>query len=452
MKQLPGKVSRELKDWVEQGLVSSEQEQRIREQYSTTTASMQWGTVLFSGIGAVGIGLGVILLFAYNWDAIPKLAKLLLIYGAVAGAHGIGIWLYMSSHRSTMLGEACCLLGTMFFGSAIWLVAQIYHIQEHFPNGILIWAIGALLMTFVMPSVAHGLLSAALLVLWCGFEAFEFHTAVHAAPLLFLAGVMVPAWIMRSRILMATAIPAFLVCIGMVLPEACAYHSEAIVLFLVLLNLSIILVAASRLCAQTEKGTYFSPIFASIGWPLFIVGVYIMSFQLMADELLDFHLADLEKVSLLYVLITFVVALAMWGVIAYSHLLSQNRRSAVSWAHYLLPVTAVYTLLTAGVLPVSEFVTSSDNVNEWFVATPYNLFFLAIVLAIMMHGCREKVLKATTLGSIMLIIFAFTRYLDLFESLALRGVVFIVVGGAIFAQGIFYRRAAQTEQTEDDNE
>jgi hypothetical protein len=39
------------------------------------------------------------------------------------------------------------------------------------------------------------------------------------------------------------------------------------------------------------------------------------------------------------------------------------------------------------------------------------------------------------------------RYFDLFESLALRGVVFLIVGGVLFAEGFFYRRASQrTEQ------
>ena len=40
------------------------------------------------------------------------------------------------------------MLGTLFFGAGIWLVAQIYHIDEHFPNGFLIWGLGALALAW----------------------------------------------------------------------------------------------------------------------------------------------------------------------------------------------------------------------------------------------------------------------------------------------------------------
>ncbi len=39
----------------------------------------------------------------------------------------------------------------MFYGAGIWLVAQIYNIDEHYPNGFLFWALGALAMAWAMP-------------------------------------------------------------------------------------------------------------------------------------------------------------------------------------------------------------------------------------------------------------------------------------------------------------
>ena len=41
----------------------------------------------------------------------------------------------------------------MLFGAGIWLVAQVYHIEEHFPDGFLIWGIGALALAWAMPSI-----------------------------------------------------------------------------------------------------------------------------------------------------------------------------------------------------------------------------------------------------------------------------------------------------------
>jgi hypothetical protein len=41
------------------------------------------------------------------------------------------------------------------------------------------------------------------------------------------------------------------------------------------------------------------------------------------------------------------------------------------------------------------------------------------------------------------------RYLDLFQSLAWRGLVFLIVGSTLFAEGFFYRRARQRDQREE---
>ena len=41
---------------------------------------------------------------------------------------------------------------------------------------------------------------------------------------------------------------------------------------------------------------------------------------------------------------------------------------------------------------------------------------------------------------------AFTRYADLFEDLVVRGLVFLAVGGTIFAVGAFYNRFKKSKE------
>ena len=69
----------------------------------------------------------IILLLAYNWQAIPKAAKLGIILAGLAGLRRGGIWLFLREDSRRQLGEAICLLGTMVFGAGIWLVAQVYY-------------------------------------------------------------------------------------------------------------------------------------------------------------------------------------------------------------------------------------------------------------------------------------------------------------------------------------
>jgi hypothetical protein len=53
--------------------------------------SRPWALIVFSGIGAVIVGLGVILLFAYNWHEMSKFIKLTVVFGSLALALLVGI-------------------------------------------------------------------------------------------------------------------------------------------------------------------------------------------------------------------------------------------------------------------------------------------------------------------------------------------------------------------------
>ncbi len=177
--------------WVAQGVVTAEQAARIRALYPEPAAGLPWTLLIFSGLGAVIVGLGVILLFAYNWNALPRGLKLAVILGALAAAHGAGLRRLRAGGRWRGLGEALCLLGTMMYGAAIWLIAQIYHIEEHFPNGFLFWGLGALALAWALPSAVQGMLAAVLFAIWNGTEVADFDAPVFWAPLGILA-VTVP--------------------------------------------------------------------------------------------------------------------------------------------------------------------------------------------------------------------------------------------------------------------
>jgi hypothetical protein len=76
----------------------------------------------------------------------------------------------------------------------------------------------------------------------------------------------------------------------------------------------------------------------------------------------------------------------------------------------------------------------------WGSAGLFGLVFLAVAVMWMARGCREGALPQMLIGSLMLVALTLARYFDLFDSLAARGLAFIVVGGMLFAEGFFYRR------------
>ncbi len=176
----------EIEAWREDGLIDQSLAATLLERYPLSSAERGWGRLVFSAIGAILIGLGVILFFAYNWEELPKAAKLFLVASGLLASHGAGLWLARSGKHPRSLSEGMHVIGTMMFGAGIWLVAQIYHIDEHYPNAVLVWSLGALALAWALPSLTQGLLAVVLICIWSLLEIFDFQWSADWAPLLIL--------------------------------------------------------------------------------------------------------------------------------------------------------------------------------------------------------------------------------------------------------------------------
>lgn len=95
------------------------------------------------------------------------------------------------------------------FSAGIWLVAQIYHMDEHYPDALLIWVLGALGLAWAIPSLAQAYLALLLIMMWSFSEIFGFKTVHHSALLLIIVGVIPLAWSKGSRTLVAFGLLAF---------------------------------------------------------------------------------------------------------------------------------------------------------------------------------------------------------------------------------------------------
>src|SRR5262249_32860265 len=115
----------ELVYWQTAGLVSEDQVARILDLYGTPqeirARRTARGLLTLAGLAALLVGLGVLLLIAYNWESLPDWVELALVFGALVGIHAIGFTLrYRLGHRTA--SEVVFFLACLFFGAAIGLV------------------------------------------------------------------------------------------------------------------------------------------------------------------------------------------------------------------------------------------------------------------------------------------------------------------------------------------
>ncbi|MEO6005868.1 MAG: DUF2157 domain-containing protein [Opitutus sp.] len=417
----------EIDRWTKGGLISSEQATQLRALYPVEETK-SWGLLIFSGLGAAVIGLGVILLLAYNWAEIPKAGKLGLVLGSIIAAHTVGLWLrWKARDPQRDVGEALSVLGTMLFGAGIWLVAQVYHIDEHFPNGFLVWGAGALVLAWALQSVPQAVIATVTLSIWSSAELFKYDVPANWAPILILVGIAPLAWQRRSAVLMAVVLASTYLIVG----GNAGYWNGGGGSFTALLSLSALLIALARLNAGAQSLGGISAVMTFFGWSGFLICSYVLSFKEAVRHLLRWSNDHAPAAIVLwsYRWPLFAAALVAWGFVVYRKWIA--RRAKVSTEEWLCPIALVYC---QGLAVVGSYR------DPQFIAIVFNFVILGISIMWMMRGCRDGALRSTVLGSLVFASLVFARYFDLFESLAIRGLVFLVVGGVLFAEGFFYRR------------
>ena len=156
-------------------------------------------------MGALLVGLGIIIYVAANWDVIPVWARVTMLVALTAAINGTG-WLLLARLDYSRIGVAMLVVGALAYGAAIHLIAQIYHVPVNHPNLTTAWFLGVLPMAYIARSRLMVGLSLALLVLSMGFRTqwwLEFYgtdTLLYLAPLtLALSAAVVVLGLLQLR-------------------------------------------------------------------------------------------------------------------------------------------------------------------------------------------------------------------------------------------------------------
>src|SRR5215210_7398164 len=88
-------LQKELPNWVDGGLVTADQADALSSGYSIRAGAdrrRSRAVQAIAVIGAIAAGLGMILFFAANWDAISRPARVLVLLAQLVGSYAAG-WL-----------------------------------------------------------------------------------------------------------------------------------------------------------------------------------------------------------------------------------------------------------------------------------------------------------------------------------------------------------------------
>ncbi len=125
--------------WVAAGLIDQAAAGRILEFESKSQSGFRWTVAAALALGGMLLSGGVLLFVASHWDWLSPASRMALVVAALAACHVGGAF---AAARFPALATTLHAVGTVALGGAIYLSGQIFHLDEHWPNGVLLWAIG----------------------------------------------------------------------------------------------------------------------------------------------------------------------------------------------------------------------------------------------------------------------------------------------------------------------
>ncbi len=197
-------LDRETREWQEAGLIDPGVRAALVARY-TAVSSARLGMVALILVAVGMCAVGVLLLIGYNWNVIPRAAKLTLVVGAVASAFGASA--AASAKARPLVAETLAFFGALLFGNAIWLVAQILHIERRYPDAFLWWAGGVLVSAWLVRSPWIGALGSVLVLVWVGAEG-DLAAAPSLQFLLLWPLALAVAYSLRSPLMIRLVAPA----------------------------------------------------------------------------------------------------------------------------------------------------------------------------------------------------------------------------------------------------
>jgi uncharacterized membrane protein len=408
---------RELPELEARGVLTPEISGKIRRHYDEAmTSGKTMLTLMICGIlGALLIGLGIILLIAHNWEQLSRFSRAVLSLLPLLIGQGLALWVLRTKPQSGAFKEGTATFLSLMVAASIALISQTYHIPGDAGTFILTW------MALIVPLVYLMQASLPAAIYLIGITVWSSH--YWNDPLkgfLFwpLAAVVVPHFIWTLR------------------QEAYAIRSALISLIMIIC----ISLGLGFSVGRTWPGSWvivFPSIFAvfyalgsfefdslTTNWQRSLRGLgglalIVLAFQFTFRDLWKYLSGDVYAgvgetsgwgVVPDYAIIFAIVAMAMF------FLLKTLKRGSLTDSLFLaLPLLAILGYLLHGQAVV-------------LLLLIFNAYLLSLGISHIMAGIRSNNLPIVNGGMLIVAILIIVRFFDSDINFILKGLTFIIVG------------------------
>ncbi|MBS4023542.1 MAG: DUF2157 domain-containing protein [Dethiobacter sp.] len=425
----------EVADWKSAGIIDDNQAGAILSRYEESAHGEEpdRGGRLIATIAVLGsllLGIGVIIFFASNWQVLPKWFKVALIISSIIAAYATGYWLAFERKTYPRVGQALILLGAILYGSGIWLIAQIFHINAHYPNGILFWSLGIIPVAVAAGSIPILVGSSLLLTLWTIFEQGQFgSTNLIYLPL--SAVVLALSYRLKSRTAAGFSLLGLVIWVA--IATGVSFRGEEAILYIFLLTAisGLLIFALGRLQVSWSRLPMMKTPYRIVGLLVFFLSLYLLTFSgLMRVFRYNSSAADSVFFMVAFGIIT-AFAVMSGGLILTKAKNDLREQKGLS-------VEAALVLTVAVVLVILALLGPAAGRTTLLLTTNILLFFAIVTVIISGYLGREAAL--INIGLVFFVLDIIARYFDFFWDMLDKSLFFMGGGLLLLAGGFLLER------------
>jgi uncharacterized membrane protein len=158
-------LSESLTRWRDAGVIDGAAADRILafEAAQVAPARLRWPIIAAMVAGGLMLTAGALLFVAAHWADLAPTARMAILLAALAAAH---CGAAATVDRSPALATTLHAVGTGFLGAAVFLAGQTWHLEANWPQGFLLWTLGAWAGYLLLDSWSQLLYAAVLTPAW----------------------------------------------------------------------------------------------------------------------------------------------------------------------------------------------------------------------------------------------------------------------------------------------
>ncbi|GAB4468353.1 MAG: hypothetical protein OHK0037_25850 [Elainellaceae cyanobacterium] len=471
--QFRRQLRREAEQWRIDGLIDPAQYERLAAQYEfheLEAGARDRFIVILLALGCILLGLGVITFVAANWQAIPRMGKMALLFSLFLAANAAGFYLWRRpkpngrerwQHR---LGHGLLLLGALVLGANLALAGQLFHRSGAFYELCLVWGLGVLAMAFGLRLRSLALLAILLMGVgyWWGMQEIAqmqalggLNSLMSLMPLVAGGLFTLLAYWCRSKVIFALGAiaaissllvtladagnqlsspssPGFLVAIACTLPPALLWSYDD-ALWWRLRNAPLPLTRPFRPVAQAIAlifltATCYGFSFRSIWTPMSEQPSFAQQIRALFS-----HSGDLLLNPNLFVYTALM--LIGWFYLAYP------RHRGQRWGLSQHDAIMLVFLLTVGLIPLWHWGIAPIQAIATYL---FNVLLFLLSAAFIRQGLAQGNRSLFWYGMVMLVLQIISRMLEYETGLLLKSAVFALCGLAVLLVGLWFERHVRT--------